>query len=161
MERIYENITVPILPLSKSKWVRVKDGNLTAWALFQRHYSKYHYADGRRPKRFVGPGERIVLITQDGLAFFVWRKFLDASGQKGVNCSIFRNDGNHLSSELILEAEKLAWVRWPEERLYTYVNADKIKSSNPGYCFKCAGWNECGTTKARGLVILEKFPGQN
>jgi hypothetical protein len=37
---------------------------------------------------------------------------------------------------MILEAETFALERWPDEtRLYTYVNAKKIQSSNPGYCF--------------------------
>jgi len=150
-------ITAPMLKLYEQNWIPVRDGNLAAWLLFQRHYSKYHYKDGRRPKRFVRPGERIVLITQDGLALFVWRKFIDASGQKGVNCSVFRNEGPILSSKLILEAEQWAWDRWPGQRLYTYVNAKKIKSSNPGYCFKMAGWKVCGITKVNKLVILEKF----
>ena len=151
-------IVVPILELSKSTWVRVKDGNITAWALFQRHYSKYHYKDGRKPKLFVGPGEKIVLITQDGKSLFVWRRFIDASGQKGVNCSVFRNESSRRSSDLILEAEEFAKERWPNERFYTYVNAEKIQSVNPGYCFKMAGWKTCGVTKVNKLIILEKNP---
>jgi len=125
--------------------------------MFDRHYSRRKYGDKRRPVLFVGPGEKMVLMTPECDALFVWRKFIDASGQKGINCAIFRNESKRLSSELILEAERLAWGRWPGERLYTYVNAQKIKSSNPGYCYKMAGWNECGYTKG-GLVILEKCP---
>ena len=150
--------SIPLLKLEDSIWVPVRDGNPSAWVLFQRHYSKYHYKDGRIPKLFVGPGEKTVLITQDGLALFVWRKFKDASGQEGVNCSVFRNESPLQSSHLILEAEKFAWDRWPGLRLYTYVNSRKIKSSNPGYCFKKAGWNTCGTTKVNKLTILEKLP---
>jgi hypothetical protein len=41
--------------------------------------------------------------------------------------------------------------------LYTYVNGRKVKSANPGYCFKRAGWRTCGKT-AGGLIILEKTP---
>lgn len=129
-----------------------------ALQLFSRHYSKYHYKDGRKPNRFVGPGERIVLVTDDGTAMFVWRKFIDKSGQKGVNCSVFRNEGPMLSSSLISEAVQIAWARWPGERLYTYVNADKIRSVNPGYCFKKAGWTLCGVTKKRKLLIFELLP---
>ncbi len=157
-QRFGSVISIPMIPLQDQTWVQVRDGNVAGLVLFQRHYSKHHYKDGRIPKRFVGPGERIVLITQDGLALFVWRKFIDASGQKGVNCSIFRNEGPNLSSRMILEAEKLAWLRWPGERLYTYVNPHKIRSPNPGYCFKKAGWKICGTTKVNKLLILEKFP---
>ena len=152
------NVTIPIIPLFDDTWIRVRDGNPTAWALFQRHYSKYHYKDGRRSNRFVGPGERIVLITQDGKAMFVWRKFIDDSGQTGVNCAVFRNEGPILSSKLILMAEEIAWERWKGERLYTYVDQSQVSSSNPGYCFKMAGWKVCGRTKKRNLLILEKYP---
>lgn len=146
------------LPLFDEVWIQVKDGDTACLLLFGRHYSKYHYKDGRKRNRFVGPGQRIVLVTADGKAMFVWRKFIDASGQQGINCSVFRNESDMLSSYLINEAVKIAWKRWPGERLYTYVNASKIKSTNPGCCFKKAGWRVCGQTKARKLLIMEKCP---
>lgn len=143
-------------------WLPAHDGDPRAFALMRRHYSFYEYADGRRNnpanrnrRLFVGPGEKMVLLTDDCRALFVWRKFIDKSGQQGVNCAVFRNEGDEMSSSLILEAEQLAWGRWPGERLYTYVNPRKVASCNPGYCFKMAGWRECGRT-GKGLVILEK-----
>ena len=138
-------------------WYAVKDGDLTVRYLANRHYSARAYRDGRRVALTVGPGEKMVLKTADGLAAFVWRKFIDDAGQAGVNCALFRNEGATRSSELILEAEQLAWSRWPGERLYTYVNPRRVKSRNPGYCFIMAGWRKCGTTKG-GLLIFEKTP---
>jgi len=139
-------------------WTQVKDGNKVALALFNRHYSKYHYKDGRRPSRFVGPGERIVLLSKCNKAIFVWRKFISKDGQDGVNCSVFRNESKSLlSSELIKEAELIAKNRWPGQRFYTYVNPRKVRSSNPGYCFKCAGWRFYGVTKKRKYLIFEKI----
>jgi hypothetical protein len=75
-----------------------------------------------------------------------------------VNCAIFRNEGQRLSSDLILAAEEMAWRRWPGERLFTYVWDAKVKSVNPGYCFKMAGWTSCGRNKDGRLTILEKWP---
>jgi len=150
-------VQVPFLPYFTDTWVEVKDGNVAGRELFKRHYSKYHYKDGRQPKLFVGPGQKLVLITPDGKAVFVWRKFKSADSQQGVNCAIFRNEGTQLSSFLILQAESIAWNRWPGERLYTYVNVAKIHSNNPGYCFKKAGWSLCGTTKVNKLLIFEKL----
>jgi hypothetical protein len=102
----------------------------------------------------------MVLMTIDCAALFVWQYSLTerAGGYKGVMCSIFRNEGTYLSSTLIIEAMALAWERWPGERLFTFVNAKKIASVNPGYCFKKAGWKHCGYSKARNLVILEAMP---
>lgn len=151
--------------LAGQRWYAVKDGDPRAFAIMRNHYSFQGYTDGRRQNLynrnrhlFVGPGEKMVLITLDCKALFVWRKFIDKSGQQGVNCAVFRNDGPHLSSELILEAEQLAHQRWPRAKFYTYVNPNKIQSSNPGYCFQMAGWQKCGLTKSKGLVILEKLP---
>ncbi len=138
-------------------WLKIKDGNGTARKLFDRHYSRYLYKDGRRPKLFVGPGEKMVLMTPDQSALFVWRKFISGDGQEGVNCSVFRNEGPLLSSYLILEAEKLAYERWGNQRFYTYINPSKIRSTNPGYCFKKAGWSVCGVTKVNKLIIMEKI----
>lgn len=109
-------------------------------------------------QQFVGPGEKLVLLTENGDALFVWRKaIIDCiPKQEGVNCAVFRNESQMLSSMLILEAERVAHCRWPGDRLFTFVAADKIRSSNPGCCFLKAGWRKCGKTKG-GLQILEKI----
>ena len=137
-------------------WYITKDGDEVCADLFSRHYSKYHYKDGRKPKLFCGPGFKIVLRTWEGDAMFVWKKFKDDSGQTGINCSIFRNESPHQSSELIRQADAIADFIWPSERHYTFVNATKVQSINPGYCFKLAGWKSCGYTKVNKLLILER-----
>lgn len=139
-------------------WQEYRDGNAQALELYGRHYSARQYADGRRRELFMGPGEKTVLLSAAGDALFGWRKFKDDSGQIGVNCSVFRNEGPLLSSDLICEAMAIAWQRWPGERLYTYVDAEQVESSNPGYCFIKAGWTKAGTTKG-GLQVLEALPG--
>jgi hypothetical protein len=135
-------------------WLPVKDGDPRALAIVRRHYSWRNYRDGRLRRLFVGPGEKMVLLTPGSDAVFVWRKFISGDGQQGINCAAFRNEGLVLSSDLIRQACELARQRWPGERLYTYVNPRKIKSANPGCCFLKAGWRRCGVTK-RGLLILE------
>jgi hypothetical protein len=142
-----------------SGWVIARDGDDTARAIFHRHYSYRPYRDGRRPMLFAGPGEKMVLVRGDARALFVWRRFISDDGQQGVNCAVFRNEGTELSSRLIREADALADARWPGERHYTYVAPKRIRSSNPGYCFKAAGWKACGVTKWRKLVILEREAG--
>jgi hypothetical protein len=138
------------------RWFAIKDGDPRGRAMANRHYSARHYRH-KKPRLFVGPGEKMILMTSDSQALFAWRKFISDNQQTGINCAIFRNEGPYLSSELIQEAEQLAWERWPNERLYTYVNPTRIRSCNPGYCFKKAGWINCGTSKS-GLIILEKIP---
>ena len=150
-----------MLPL-EGYWMQVRDGNPIVAQLYMRHYSCHQYADKRRqqygnPSRFLvmGPGEKLILLSLDGLAIFGWRKFIDDSGQQGVNCSFFRNESPVLSSVLILDAERHARAKWGGQRLYTYVNPAAVASRNPGYCFRMAGWRKCGATKG-GLLIFEK-----
>lgn len=144
--------------LLNSYWIPVLDGDDRARGIFNRHYSKHHYKDERNPRLFVGPGEKIVLMTLQCDALFVWRKFKSDDNQTGVNCSVFRNEGKTLSSLLILDAEEYAKQKWTEEkRFYTYVNQGKIRSVNAGCCFKKAGWRICGLTKVNKLLIMEKL----
>lgn len=134
-------------------WIEVWDGNPTAAALYDRHYSRNPKSRG--DPRIAGPGEKMVLLTPCARALFVWRKFISKDQQDGVNCAIFRNEGAGQSSDLIRAAMTAAWSRWPAVRFYTYVNPRRIASVNPGYCFKAAGWRLCGVTKTRKLLILE------
>jgi len=141
--------------MAEPLWWLTKDGDKTCLALYERHYSAYRYADGRKRTQFVGPGEKVVLRTDAGDAFFVWRKFIDDSGQTGVNCAAFRNESKHRSSELVRQADLIADCLWPDLRHYTYVDPKSVRSCNPGFCFLMAGWRRCGFTKG-GLLILEK-----
>jgi hypothetical protein len=151
-------LSQPFLHLDDAVWIPVKDGDATGRALFHRHYSYRPYKDGRKPKLFVGPGQKLVLLTPCARALFVWRKFISGDGQQGVNCAVFRNEGAGLSSDLIREADAMAWERWPSERHFTYVNSRKVESANPGYCFQMAGWQKCGITKHNKLLIMERLP---
>ncbi len=143
--------------LPASTWTEVRDGNLTAFALYRRHYS-CRPSRTDHDSRIGGPGEKMVLLTPDARALFVWRKFFSSDKQAGINCAVFRNEGPGRSSDLILAAMELASKRWPGERMYTYVNPRKVLSANPGYCFLRAGWRKCGITKTRRLLVLEALP---
>jgi hypothetical protein len=143
-------------------WWATKDGDAACRALYERHYS------ARRNRRgsalFCGPGDKFVLRTWAGDAFFVWRVFKDdcldprtGEPQAGVNCAAFRNEGASQSSELIRRADAIADRLWPDRRHYTYVDPRRVRSRNPGYCFLCAGWRRCGVTQG-GLLVLERVP---
>lgn len=98
-----------------------------------------------------------MLISPWEDALFVWRKSIRDDGQRGVCCAIFRNESPQRSSDMILEAERLAWAKWPGQRLFTHVDPRRIRSSNPGCCFLKAGWRRCGVS-GRGFLIFEKLP---
>lgn len=149
----------PFLALGDEPWLQVWDGNMTAAALYDRHYSRNPRCKG--DPRVAGPGRKLVLLTPCARALLVWRDFQskDPTAKPGdINCAIFRNEGAGLSSDLLRAAMALAWARWPGRRLYTYVNPRRVRSTNPGCCFKRAGWRVCGVTKTRRLLILEVLP---
>lgn len=150
-------------------WYLTKDGDKTLLALYERHYSAYQYADGRKRLLFAGPGFKIVLRTDTGDAGFVWRKFVDDCryerfdqpgelvANDGINNAFFRNEGQTLSSDLIRQADAIADFVWPGERHYTYVDPAKTRRKrDPGRCFIRAGWRKCGVTRS-GLIVLERL----
>lgn len=146
---------------SNCPWKQVADGNRTAFNLFTKHYSFNNKSKriGQNKLRFCAPGERIVLLSTCEKALFVWsRQKYRKDEQAGVNCSVFRNESEHLSSKLITEAVKIAYRKWGKVRLFTFVDSRSVQSKNPGYCFKMAGWNKCGSTKHRDYLIFELNP---
>lgn len=137
-------------------WRVVKESNKTALKFADRHYSRKTPGS----HHFMGPGQTLVLLSCDDTALFGWRvQEYRKDEQEGVECNIFRNEGPNLSSKLILEAEKCALEKWPgARRLFTMVDSKKIrKKRDPGRCFRKAGWVQCGISKDRGLIILEKL----
>lgn len=141
----------------KPLWWLTKDGDRGCLDLYERHYSARKYADGRERKEFVGPGEKVVLRTQEGDALFVWRSYVDDGGECGINCAVFRNESGHTSSALIRQADSIADALWACCRHYTYVDPQEIASTNPGFCFIAAGWTRLKRRTKGGLVILERI----
>jgi hypothetical protein len=147
------------------QWYEVKDGDPRAVALYRRHYSCKGVNHGV-PIDYVrygfsGIGESMILLTPDCSALFGWLKQkIRDDEQIGVNCFVFRNERKeNKSSELIKLADGMAWDKWGCERLFTFVDPKEVRTgkSNPGKCFKKAGWRECGYSKG-GLLILEILP---
>lgn len=122
--------------------------------LADRHYSRRTIG----ATQFAYSGRKLVLRNTEGTVLFVWmnpdqEKRLD--NQTGYNCSIFRNESTRRSSDIVIEAVEHAFKRWGPNRVYTYVDGRKIKSTNPGFCFQCAGWLKCGKSRS-GLTLLAK-----
>jgi hypothetical protein len=154
-------------------WFSVSDRDARAVTLYLRHYSaaknrnKPRQRAAQREGGIAGTGDYLALMTANYDALYVWKRYpggLSINGaQRGVVCSVFRNEGPTRSSDLIRAACTLAWRRWPGERLYTYVWDDRVATSKQhgrnavGWCFRKAGWRVCGRTKDR-LTILECFP---
>jgi len=146
-------------------WLSSNKYDPRALALYERHYSARQYADGRKRYQFVPPGEQMVLLTVCCRALFVWVKNIVERYDKqvGINCTVFRNEGAGLSSDLIREADDLAFQRWPGERHFTYVDVEKTrrrrsKRAQPGKCFIEAGWHPCGYSAKANLLLLERLP---
>ncbi len=134
-------------------FVIIRDGDPLALQIVDRHYSRVKIG----ADRFMGPGQRLIMIEPTGEWLFAWRKCkYRLDNQEGWECSVFRNESEYISSEIIRWAEEKLLEDHGPTRVFTYVNPDKVKSPNPGYCFKKAGWKSCGKSK-KGLLILEKW----
>ncbi len=144
-----------MLDLYPGELMRVPRVDYGARLLADRHYSRQSVG----ARDFVGPGRNLILRNAAGTVLFVWlwpQVEYRMDGQDGYNCTIFRNESERLSSEIILEAERWAINKWGPNRMYTYVDPRRIASRNPGYCFKVAGWFKVGESKD-GKHLLAKI----
>jgi hypothetical protein len=139
-------------------WRRVTKFDTGACELADRHYSRRKPGSGQ----FMPPGQTIVLLGDE--AVWGWWRPHPTSGIKSMNgldgwtCTIFRNEGPGRSSELIGAAEAFLPDIGPDG-LITYVWDAKVRSVNPGYCFKLAGYVVTGRSADKRKTLLQKWPG--
>lgn len=142
-------------------WQRVTKFDSRACALADRHYSRRKIGS----PQFMPPGETIVLLSDDEQAVWGWWRPHPSSGIKAMNgldgwtCTIFRNESSCQSSKMILEAEHYLLnlgVTIGPDGLITYVWDKKVRSENPGCCFKKAGWEKTGRSADGKKTLLQK-----
>jgi hypothetical protein len=143
-----------------SRWEMSDSCNVRGRRLADRHYSR------QKPGslRFVPPGRCLTLVLPEGDAVWAtswpFAEYVRHAWAGAWVCSIFRNESPHLSSDLIREA--VAVTRWywpdvPDLGMVTFADRDKLRSSNPGYCYMQAGFVKAGKT-AGGLRALRLLP---
>lgn len=147
-------------PKTVGYWHIVGKFERDAVVLADRHYSRRKIGS----PQFMPPGQTLVLLGMLHDAVWGWWRPHPDSGLRAMNgldgwtCTIFRNEGRMLSSELVLQAEKVlaAMFDCGPSGMLTYVWDKKIKSTNPGYCFKRAGWKVIGRSADDRKSLLWK-----
>lgn len=142
---------MPLLPFEHNGLFRSDRFDHELAELADRHYSRQTIGS----PQFVAPGRNLVYRDREGLVVFVWLWQLPEyrdDKEEGYCCSIFRNESQRKSSDIILEAEELATKEWGANRMFTYVDPSRIASVNPGFCFKQAGWKFVRVHKGKHLL---------
>jgi hypothetical protein len=136
-----------VLPVEPVAWTVRDRFDPAAAALADRHYSR----EVPGSPQVGGPGYLLVLVTPCERAVWITKRHspdtdaprvvADGLPPDTYRCALFRNEGAGLASGLIREAVALTERRWGPAPLWaTYIDRDAVRSSNPGYCFKLAGW---------------------
>jgi hypothetical protein len=129
--------------------------------LADRHYNRQKIGS----PQFAPPGRCLVLKTKGRDAFWItswpFAEYVRHAWAGAWICSAFRNESEHLSSELIREAVAATLAEFgpaPSLGMVTFVDPKKTrKKRDPGRCFLRAGFRYCGMTKG-GLVALQLLP---
>lgn len=144
------------------KWRQVNRFSQDAARLADRHYTRQTVGS----PQFMPSGRALVLLTEAGDA--VWGtswQVSDAGVAMAVhdwplawNCSIFRNEGPVLSSDLIREAvaaTRAVWGEPPEQGFVTFVDATAVRHKrDPGRCYLRAGWRRAGATRSGKVALV-------
>lgn len=149
-------MTLMLPELATTGWQVRSKADPAAVVLADRHYSR------RNPGTMqIGPpGRLLVLLTGCERAVWIthWPNTRGArDGLDAWRCTMFRNEGAGLSSELIrsaMAATAQLWSDRPADGWLTWVDRSKIRSTNPGYCFIRAGWTLDRTWSRRNLIRL-------
>lgn len=145
---------------------RVKPTEPIVLEMVRSHYS-HRASCEQRPrtiktsKTWWSNARLVVFSDPERTLVFAWQWPKDGirkDGQNGFNNTLFHRSDRctYLASDIILAAEVAVVDHWGENRAYTYIDADKVASVNPGYCYKVAGWRFVKLSKT-GKPLLEKY----
>lgn len=147
------------------RWCVSHRADPRARPLADRHYNRQKVGAAQ----FVPPGRCLVLLTEraDALWITSWPfpEYVKHAWPNAFVCSCFRNESDHLSSDLIREAVEATVAHFREVPLVgmvTFVDPTKTRRKrDPGRCFVRAGFRRVGHTVG-GLVALklDDFPLQ-
>ncbi len=143
------------------RWIRSHRADPEVVPLADRHYNRQKIGS----PQFAPPGRCLVLKTEGLDAFWItswpFAEYVRHAWAGAWVCSAFRNEGEHLSSELIREAVAATVAEYgpaPALGMITFVDTKKTrKKRDPGRCYLRAGFKNCGMTKG-GLIALQLLP---
>lgn len=130
-----------------------------------RHYNRQKVGTDQ----FVPPGRCLVLYARTDTGRAIWvtswpfAEYVRHAWPGAWMCSAFRNEGAGLASDLIRDAVAATRSYMGEPPLLgmvTFVDRRKVRGKRDfGYCYRMAGFVECGETKG-GLLALQLKPDQ-
>ncbi len=133
-----------------------------ALVVADRHYNRQKIGT----PQFVPPGRCLVFKTQPCDAFWItswpYAEYVKHRWGGAWICSAFRNEGAHLSSDIIRQAVAATRAMWepPPLGIVTFVNPMKVRRKrDPGRCFVRAGFTYVGDTQG-GLLAFQMLPVQ-
>jgi len=132
-------------------WTLINKGDHRALSLADRHYTRQKPGSNQ----FCRPGRNLVLLTEDEKALWVTWNGIRDDGWDAWECTLFRNEGNYLSSHLIVLALGITrhlWGEPPTDGIITYVG-EHLR----GGCFHAAGFRKAGMSKS-GKLLLQLSP---
>jgi hypothetical protein len=141
-----EALTIP--GVDAGVWQIRSRFSAAAATLADRHYSRERVGS----PQVGGPGHTLIMVTPcERAAWVTKRHALTTTTARAIadglplgiyRCGLFRNEGAGLSSALVFEAMRITELIWGDSEYgwATYVDTTKVRSANPGYCFKQAGW---------------------
>ena len=150
------------MPSGVSPWRLSWRADPVTRLIADRHYNRQKIGAAQ----FVPPGRCLVLRTGDGSAVWVtswpFPEYVAHAWPGAFVNSLFRNEGDLRSSDLIRWAVAHTRARWPEVPglgIVSFVDAAKTAPKEvPGWCYRRAGWSHVGFTQG-GLLAFQQLPG--
>lgn len=135
-----------------------------AAAIADRHYNRQKIGSAQ----FVPPGRCLVLLAENHRGRALWvtswpfPEFTKHQWAGAWVCSLFRNEGAGIASDLIREAVAATRHHFgepPDLGMITFVDESQVKRTRrPGYTFRRAGFVDVGRTIDQGLLALQLLP---
>lgn len=150
----------------RQRWCLSHRADPVGRAIADRHYNRQKVG----ADQFVAPGSCLVLLSDDARALWVtgapFAEFVKHQWAGAWQCSLFRNEGAGVASELITMALAATVAHYgppPPLGLVTFIDARHVRPTMVrgvpvyGWTWRKVGFAEVGATKG-GLLAFQLLP---
>lgn len=138
-------------PIAGNLWVEVLSEDTLILTELKRLGLSSRLQKSKHNLTLLGKNKRLVLHHNFTQAIFIWNKVIVSPRKYGIECTLFVNNSQENTIDLLQEAMLLARICWVEYQFYVHLDHDAFPKNAEHVYGKC-GWNPNGVDE-KGLLI--------
>ena len=116
--------------------------------------------NNNKVQRLNNKGDFMILKLKSDNALVILKRKKSKLVKEGIECQVFINNSVFLYYQLIIDVQKIAALRWPNQTAFISINPTWRKHIRLHIGLKEAGWRNSGYKTPRKIILEKVLNGE-